>query len=117
MNDRIKGDMTDRTYGKSVNLAQFFDEEDKDIKFDIPVLGVSKQCIDCGNIYPLNLFSSKRSNLDKRDCICKKCKNLRLKELRDIKRTAPPRPDVCDCCGKKVEYLSLIHISEPTRPY
>lgn len=108
MNDRAY-QRGEKEYGAKVNLAQFFDEDENvQSYFEQPTFGISKRCIDCGVIYPLNNFSSKKSNLDRKDCICKGCRKLRKDELDHVKKFAPPKPDKCDACGKKIEY-------DPTR--
>ena len=61
-----------------------------------------KTCRKCGRDLPISCFSvrgegkvKKRINID-----CKECISKESKIVRDLKKTAPPVPEVCDCCGK-----------------
>ena len=67
-----------------------------------------RACSYCGIIKAIIEFpkhSHYKDNLDKRcrDCI-KKGTKLRAR----IKRFAPPKPEVCDCCGKHPKETSVL---------
>lgn len=46
-------------------------------------------------------FPLHRQKKDGHDTRCKSCIKSRSKEVNEIRKTAPPIPEVCECCGKK----------------
>lgn len=40
---------------------------------------------------------------------CKLCCNKMTKVRNELKKTAPPKPDICDCCGKITSRFCLDH--------
>lgn len=61
----------------------------------------SKICIYCNETKVLSEFPLHRQKKDGHDTRCKICIKSRNKEVEKIRKTAPPIPDVCECCGKK----------------
>tara|TARA_B100000686_G_C16129532_1_gene636650 strand:- start:83 stop:436 length:354 start_codon:yes stop_codon:yes gene_type:complete len=62
----------------------------------------TKLCRKCSIEKPIDCFSrrgegpvKKRINID-----CKECISKEAKVIRELRKTAPPIPKVCDCCGK-----------------
>ena len=62
----------------------------------------TKVCRKCGRDLDLSCFSrrgegvvKKRINID-----CKECISKESAIIKELKKTAPPVPKVCDCCGK-----------------
>ena len=61
----------------------------------------TKVCRTCGEEKPIDCFSrrgegvvKKRINIDCQECISKEAKLVR-----QLRKSAPPVPEVCDCCG------------------
>ena len=40
---------------------------------------------------------------------CKDCERRLAKQLREAKKTAPPKSDKCDCCGTTTDTLVVDH--------
>lgn len=60
-----------------------------------------KVCIYCKKNKPLPNFNKHKNNFDGYDSRCKECRKKKSQELNDIKKTAPEKPERCDCCGAK----------------
>ena len=79
----------------------------------------TKLCSHCGEEKPLDQFyrrycGSHRDESDMGyDHRCIPCHKAYMKSLREVKRNAPPMPDVCDCCGKDLP-LRIDHIRGTT---
>jgi len=58
---------------------------------------------------PLNLFGKSRNRSDGLFPECKICANRTAKIRAKIKKTAPPKPDKCQCCGKITESFVMDH--------
>ena len=63
----------------------------------------TKICRKCGRELDISCFSrrgegpiKRRINID-----CKECISKESKIVRELRKTAPPVPKVCDCCGKE----------------
>lgn len=59
-----------------------------------------KTCKYCLETKSINMFPKHKSRNDGYDSRCKQCKTDREKVVARIKKFAPPKPKVCDCCGK-----------------
>ena len=96
----------------NVNQLEFF-ERDKVIKFE----GVEgKVCTRCGTEYPFTeqFFSIHTVTSNGKTWLkgfCKCCEKEANKVVRELKKTAPPKPARCDCCGKKFKDLNDKHIN------
>ena len=66
----------------------------------------SKQCAYCGEEKPLSQFNYNKGRHDGYDHRCKTCQYEEAKKVTELKKTASPMPENCDCCG--------IHISKIT---
>ncbi len=79
----------------------------------------TKLCSHCGEEKPLDQFYRRYcgSHRDESgmgyDHRCIPCHNSYNKSLREVKKNAPPMPDVCDCCGKDLP-LRIDHIRGTT---
>jgi hypothetical protein len=62
---------------------------------------LSKDCIYCKEIKPLVEFPKHSYYYDGYDTRCMQCIRERNKKVSQIRKTAPPKSIVCDCCGKK----------------
>ena len=60
----------------------------------------SKECSVCGESRALSEYSKMIQNKDGLDTRCKVCEKLRYLMKKELLRTAPPKPEICDCCGK-----------------
>lgn len=67
-----------------------------------------KTCIKCGATKPLHEFSVQPSGKSHRND-CKQCCKERRDTVRQLKKTAPPKPTHCECCGKETDKLVLDH--------
>jgi len=72
-----------------------------------------KNCNKCNQFlspdsFPLN-GSKNSSGYSYLYQMCKTCHNKNLKNRHKIQKTAPPRPDKCDCCNLKTDKLTYDH--------
>lgn len=76
-----------------------------------------RQCSKCGNIKPLVTFPSRGDNFCKgRRYECSDCMQRMNKVRTELKKTAPPKPDACECCGKKATlFLDHCHTTDVFR--
>lgn len=58
-----------------------------------------KQCVYCKVYKPLSEFSKHIAMYDNLDTRCKQCVRDRNKRLRKLRKFAPTKPDICECCG------------------
>lgn len=73
------------------------------------ILGISddtpkvttKQCVYCQEIKPLSAYPKHRGHKDRLDTRCRDCIRQQSRLRRQILKTAPPKPEICDLCGKK----------------
>jgi hypothetical protein len=77
-----------------------------------------QECKECHEILPTTAFTTQVLRSDGAwylKKICRQCKSEISLEVRVAKRNAPPKPERCDCCHKKVEkLLELDHIHGST---
>lgn len=64
----------------------------------------SKECLYCKTKKPLSHFAKHSGHFDGHDGRCKVCCRKRVKEVKKIRRTAPPITTTCQCCGKQTKY-------------
>lgn len=69
-----------------------------------------KECRRCGVEQPLTSFPKHSLYKDNLDTRCRTC-ITKARKLRDqLKKTAPPKPEVCECCHKPpVKHFCLDH--------
>jgi len=60
-----------------------------------------KTCVYCHQEKPLSSYPGHRGHKDRLDTRCRQCISEQNKIRYRLKKTAPPKPDVCDLCGKK----------------
>ena len=66
-----------------------------------------KICKECGEekhldeFYKKNVARSLSDPLQNYERFCKKCDNERVSERYLVRKMAPPKPDVCECCEEK----------------
>lgn len=92
-----------------MSLIKCFDDETiKTIKEQ------TKICIDCHIEKPLSEFNSHCRNSDGKNSQCKLCHREANRILRQLRKTAPPKPTKCDLCGIECspEKLQLDHDHE-----
>ena len=70
-------------------------------------LGQFKTCMKCGATKPLHEFAVQPSGKSHRnDCKC--CQKEAQKIVRELRKTAPPKPDHCQCCKKPKQANELV---------
>ena len=67
------------------------------------IVTTHKVCRKCGIEKPIDRFSRRGEGVVKRriNIDCKECISKESKIVRELRKTAPPVPKVCDCCGKE----------------
>tara|TARA_R110001606_G_scaffold1563_1_gene5835 strand:+ start:138 stop:533 length:396 start_codon:yes stop_codon:yes gene_type:complete len=70
-----------------------------------------KSCSKCGEEKHLDLYNKKLSvsGVDIKQSYCKACQAEHGRDIKVIHKTAPPRPETCDCCCKATSTLILDH--------
>ena len=68
-----------------------------------------KQCIYCKKVKPKSEFPKHNLYKDKLDMRCRQCIKEQSAIRRKLHKEAPPRPEVCECCGKKPIKWCLDH--------
>ncbi len=68
----------------------------------------TKSCIMCHKIKSTKNFSKHAGHKDNLDGRCKQCVNGAAKLRNQLRKTAPPKPIHCECCGKEKK-LCLDH--------
>ena len=63
----------------------------------------TKPCIYCKEEKPLNNYTKHKMMKDGLDSRCKQCCRKLGRRTRLLAKTAPPKPDVCECCGVNPE--------------
>tara|TARA_Y100000592_G_C5306694_1_gene238108 strand:+ start:261 stop:641 length:381 start_codon:yes stop_codon:yes gene_type:complete len=61
-----------------------------------------KECIYCKEVKPHSEFAKHPTRYDGLDGRCRECVRRRTKEVKEIRKTAPPMTEACECCGNKV---------------
>lgn len=59
-----------------------------------------KKCNYCKEEKPISEFPKHRHHFDGYDFRCRPCIRIRSRLVAKLKKNAPPKPDVCDCCKK-----------------
>jgi hypothetical protein len=62
--------------------------------------GENKKCKICKEVKPLKDFNKHIGHKDNLDTRCRSCVKKQTATRRRILATAPPKSEVCDCCGK-----------------
>lgn len=80
---------------------------------------LTKVCSKCNLEKPIDDFRNEKSRnwrIASKDQIreyrreeCKDCERRLAKQLREAKKTAPPKPDKCDCCVTTTDALVVDH--------
>jgi len=66
----------------------------------VPKDVTGKVCIWCELHKPMDAFGLYNRNTDGRDNRCRECIKHSTSTIERLKKTAPLRPEVCDCCLK-----------------
>ena len=72
----------------------------------------TKTCETCQLNKPVDEFYFHPSLKDQLHRHCKKCHNEKMRVIREIKKTAPPKPTLCQCCEKPTTVFHLDHDHE-----
>ena len=62
-----------------------------------------KVCVICGEERVLSDYPKHKLMKDNLDSRCRQCVREQQKIRNSLKKTAPPKPDVCECCGEDPE--------------
>ncbi len=68
-----------------------------------------KTCLYCEQIKPETDFPKHNLYKDKLDTRCRDCIKKQSAIRSKLHKSAPPRPEVCECCGKKPRKWCLDH--------
>jgi hypothetical protein len=68
-----------------------------------------KICTYCGKRKNKGSFPKHSMYKDKLDSRCKRCKKKQEKTRNILHQKAPPKPELCECCGKKPYKWCLDH--------
>ena len=68
-----------------------------------------KTCETCGLTKDKDDFYFHPSLKDQLHRHCKLCHNEKMRVIREIKKTAPPKPDKCECCKKPTTTFHCDH--------
>lgn len=60
----------------------------------------NKKCRICSKIKKLKEFNKHKLHFDGYDSRCRECQNGARKLLDEIKKNAPEKTDICQCCGQ-----------------
>lgn len=71
--------------------------------------GENKTCIYCNEAKSLEEFPRHIHYKDNLDSRCRECIKKHTKVRNELRKTAPEKPDVCECCKKKPEKWALDH--------
>ncbi len=77
-------------------------------KSETPGQTCTKYCTWCEQTLPVEKFHKNSQRLDGLMMICAQCYNSHKRLVRKLKKTSPPPPDNCECCGKETK-LQLDH--------
>ena len=61
---------------------------------------LTKKCVYCKIEKPLSDYPKHINHKDNLDSRCRECIRKGAKVRARIRKTAPPKPDVCQCCGR-----------------
>lgn len=69
----------------------------------------TKNCVWCHEDKPLDQFPRHAGRKDNLDTRCRLCIKQNSTVTAQLKKFAPPKPDVCDCCGQAPVKWHLDH--------
>ncbi len=84
-------------------------------KSETPGQKSTKYCPRCKTEKPRDQFNKATFETSGLQVYCRICSNQHNREVRRIRKTAPPRPDNCECCGKADPKLFLDHADNKFR--
>ena len=94
------------------------EKQDSTTTSDVPLTpkpnkdATGQTCIKCGAFKPLEEFAVDKSRSGWRRSECKTCLRHAARVRNQLKKTAPPKPDNCELCGKEAPRLILDHCHE-----
>jgi len=102
-----------RAYGKK---QKYKAHENFHYRGDIKIVGKEtnmQECKECHEILPITAYTTAGIRADGAwycKKMCRQCTTIIRDESRTISRNAPPKPERCDCCHKKIEKLNADHV-------
>jgi hypothetical protein len=79
-----------------------------------------QECKECHEILPVTAYTKKGISTMRSDGAhflrktCRQCRTVLNREMRAARKSAPPKPEHCDCCHKKEEKLQADHVHGST---
>lgn len=70
---------------------------------------IGKFCIACKIFKEFKFFSKHTGHKDNHDGRCRECVNAQVRLRKNLKKNAPPKPNICDCCEKPSDDIVLDH--------
>ena len=80
-----------------------------------PEVGEGKVCIVCKEYKFFIEFPKHRGHKDNHDGRCRICINTQVNLRKQLKKKAPVKPEVCECCGKTSDDIVLDHCHETSQ--
>jgi len=68
-----------------------------------------KVCISCNEWKLYSNFSKHTGHKDNHDGRCRECVNAQVRLRNELKKTAPPKPNICDCCNQESDDIVIDH--------
>jgi|TARA_R110001599_G_scaffold72356_1_gene200923 hypothetical protein len=102
-----------RAYGKKHKKK---DHENFHYRGEIKIVGKEtnmQECKECCKILSITAYTTAGIRADGAwycKKMCRQCATIVRDESRIISRNAPPKPERCDCCHKKMEKLNADHV-------
>lgn len=85
-----------------MSIYKFYEDE-IDIQYETKK--DTKVCVLCEEEKHISQFHRHNTHKMGRDNRCRVCKNKLTSYVTRLKKTAPPKSDACECCGKKVKLV------------
>lgn len=76
-----------------------------------------RKCKSCEAVKPIEDFPHFSSANAGRKSICKSCNQSLVKLRGELRKTAPPQPEVCECCGCKPEKSLVLDHDHKTNEF
>jgi hypothetical protein len=80
-----------------------------------PEVGEGKVCIVCKEYKFFKEFSKHRGHKDNHDGRCRTCINDQVNLRKQLKKKAPVKSEVCECCGKTSNDIVLDHCHQTSQ--
>ena len=115
LNDALPKKWRGHTWGKRKQHKNWHIHHYRD---EIKIVGKetdTRECKRCYKNFLLKAYTTAALRADGAYYLqkaCRQCESIIRKERREIQKSAPPKPEHCECCHKKTEKLQGDHIHE-----